>query len=586
MTMNSSIRRVSILALLAVLAAPACTERNPPPPVSKPDEATHISEALRVRIHLNERALADDGFEKSRPALERTLADIEREYGKKSVEVAGSLYETALMIMQSGDDDRYRDAVPYMARTVDASVLAYGPMHRETAFAVHDHAYAQVLANKGAYLPAATPLYERALEIRRQVLGPEALETVATELDVAKQLVGQCRSQSKCSADDPLLSRAAGLADHSLGVFRTSAGNTNYEQRELEALIEDIARTPGRRVVARSPQSEKAVEPDSSCGKKQKHDVTEDLSWVQAKSPLYRLSNDGELSVGGFDGRPWKRISKHEVAGSDWPELSRSMDGRWIAYSTRGSANQTGLWLVDTLVLKERRVDTPQAKRIPELLFSPDGRSIGYFVSRHELHGVTQGVGVYLVDTQSGRSTFAGYPSDTRLKPQVGRGGMVWSADGSALLLHLNGHIDETFTREFHRFDMHSRTFRKIDGEYDKTYRDGEKFVDHGREIPKHEYLPPGTSGWYGDLTSPTGTWRARVDPQHRLLVSKRNGEEELVEQGGYNDCEGVTIGITGWVDDRYLVYLDEWRQFIFDPVSRRRAFLFKYDVPTNAYTW
>ena len=60
---------------------------------------------------------------------------------------------------------------------------------------------------------------------------------------------------------------------------------------------------------------------------------------------------------------------------------------------------------------------------------------------------------------------------------------------------------------------------------------------------------------------------------------------ELLVVAGRYDNCEGVTVGITGWVDgDKYLVYRHENRQFIFDPVTKRRALLLEDFAST--YTW
>src|SRR6188768_49693 len=105
-------RNASVIAVLApvlmLFFASSCTERRVPPP----DELAPISEELRARVRAHERSLAEDGFEKTRAALDRTLDDIAREYGKKSVAVPQSLTEAGLTIIDAGA--AYAAALPYL----------------------------------------------------------------------------------------------------------------------------------------------------------------------------------------------------------------------------------------------------------------------------------------------------------------------------------------------------------------------------------------------------------------------------------------------------------------------------------------
>jgi len=331
-------------------------------------------------------------------------------------------------------------------------------------------------------------------------------------------------------------------------------------------------------------EAEVPATPAGGCGRPPSAEGT-DLSWVRSAAKLYRLDSDGKFFVGGFDGRPWKELAHHSVETLSGASLWQSDDRRWIAYNAEASGFDQELWLFDTRAQSERRVAiTPKVfTSSPE--FSPDGLTLAYFASYDDRWTSKQGMGLYVVDTQSGRKIFAGYPADSKIDPLNGFGSPEWSADGSAVLVGIVGHPNDVLTREFHRFDMTARVFRRIDGKYDQEVRGSYVFIDGGKQVALHTPRRRSTDAWYGNLTSASGAWRAYVDDKQRLLVRHAKEPELLVVAGRYDACAGVTVGITGWLDDdKYLVYRNESRQFIFDPVTQRRALLLE-DLP-GTYTW
>src|ERR1044072_9971807 len=98
--------RVPAFAFLAKIlligSLASCTQQHPRPSVPAPDELAPISAELRNRILAHKAALQEQGLAKTRPALERTLAEIELEYGRNSVAVPQSITEAGLMIMREG----------------------------------------------------------------------------------------------------------------------------------------------------------------------------------------------------------------------------------------------------------------------------------------------------------------------------------------------------------------------------------------------------------------------------------------------------------------------------------------------------
>jgi hypothetical protein len=328
------------------------------------------------------------------------------------------------------------------------------------------------------------------------------------------------------------------------------------------------------------------IEESGGCGAPSSTASDSDLSWVSARTPIYRLTSEGEFAVGGFDGRPWKVLNSHLPANMG-PQLAMSPDGRWIAFET-GSAEpgRQDHWLFDVSTQTERRIATVRLYHVGELEFSPSSKALAYYVSHDSRYTEDGDLGLHLIDVQSGAARQAGFPRSSRLAAQQGYGSIVWSADGSSILLHWVGHDASGFVREFHRLDVRTMKFHQIDGVYDQR-KTGERFVEGGRDIAQHQNDPSKMMRWFGELDAPSRRFKARIDDQLRLVVRDEAGQERILDRGTYNHCEGETIGLTDWVDgDRYLVYRVSGDQYIADPRTGRRAKLFDSSPMDTSYVW
>jgi hypothetical protein len=59
-----------------------------------------------------------------------------------------------------------------------------------------------------------------------------------------------------------------------------------------------------------------------------------------------------------------------------------------------------------------------------------------------------------------------------------------------------------------------------------------------------------------------------------------------MAATGRYDECEGVTIGIHGWVEDRYLLYSIGQVPYVFDAQSGRQALLFDEEARLPLFFW
>ncbi len=200
------------LAFAALIHLTACGRATRVPA----DQLAPVDEALRQRIHAHADALANS-VAHGRPALESTLAAIGREHGESSQAMVQALSDAAVMLVS--DVGNATDAVPYFRRALEAAEKFYGHEHRETAFLLHDYGEIQVLAAQDAYVPAATPLYEESLAVRRRVLGERHPETAGSARSLARQLLRACEAEPPCRPADARLVEALRLAKHALDVF-------------------------------------------------------------------------------------------------------------------------------------------------------------------------------------------------------------------------------------------------------------------------------------------------------------------------------------------------------------------------------
>lgn len=117
------------------------------------------------------------------------------------------------------------------------------------------------------------------------------------------------------------------------------------------------------------------------CGAPRLSEPSTDLSWVRARTPIYRLTSAGEFAVGGFNGRKWKPLYSN-LQTDDWPEVIKSPGGRWIVHVTGSiEKNREELWLFDVRTQTQRRIATVPLYHVSAPEFSPSGDTLAYYVS-------------------------------------------------------------------------------------------------------------------------------------------------------------------------------------------------------------
>jgi hypothetical protein len=243
------------LLVFSLFAALTACSRFP-----EPDEMATRDEEVTEQVNVHAVAVRERGFASSRAAIDLTLREIRSKYGERSTEVPQAYSDAAMMVYSEATAS---DAIEYTRGWLEACRLAYGPEHRETAFALNDHGRMQALAADNEYAPEATSLFRESLEVRRHVLGAEHPETAGSERFVAEQALATCKYERHCGRDDPLMVEAEALTEHSLRVLRSAYGSKHYEVGEIEDLLHKIRRT--RQISAyaadRDPETPESASP-------------------------------------------------------------------------------------------------------------------------------------------------------------------------------------------------------------------------------------------------------------------------------------------------------------------------------------
>ncbi len=107
----------------------------------------------------------------------------------------------------------------------------------------------------------------------------------------------------------------------------------------------------------------------------------------------------------------------------------------------------------------------------------------------------------------------------------------------------------------------------------DTLYR--HRFFADGVELEAHEPPPVPLHAGYEQRLSRTGRWYATITGKHELRVSEKVGRSHEVDMGRYDNCEGVTIRINGWIDDEHLVYESNHSTYVYSAADRSKSLLF-----------
>jgi len=171
--------------------------------------------------------------------------------------------EAAALFVQAGwylqDRARYEQAAPLYQRALAIYEQQLGPTHPDTATSLNN--LAQLYQDQGKY-PEAEPLYQRALAIYEQQLGPTHPDT-ATSLN---NLAVLYRSQGRYNEAEPLYQRALAIREQQLGAEHP---DTAQSLNNLASLYQDQGKYPEaeplyQRVLAICEQQLGPTHPDTA----------------------------------------------------------------------------------------------------------------------------------------------------------------------------------------------------------------------------------------------------------------------------------------------------------------------------------
>jgi dipeptidyl aminopeptidase/acylaminoacyl peptidase len=305
------------------------------------------------------------------------------------------------------------------------------------------------------------------------------------------------------------------------------------------------------------------------------------LASMRKQTPLYVMEGYGRLVK--MDLRTGVKTTLADHGFDSEPNLRPSGDGRWLSYSgAPKGTDKTQYWLVD------RHNDSKQlVYEHPPFgggisAFSPDSR---YLLINANWADASR-AGIYLFDTTAMRLHSVPLPVNANRALSVSA---AWSQDGKELLIL----VRTRWTKEGFDYFSYGLATKRIDavtGRYNNQTNRHE-FSRGAHRIPAFEEIVPrsqlaGRSEW-----SPGRSWRAHIDEHqddaaYQLLVTNSKGATRPVVAGRYERCAGHTLFISGWLDDRHLIYRNSLNFFIFDAQTGSIADLFSNKDVFVMFTW
>ncbi|PWF47697.1 hypothetical protein C7C56_014115 [Massilia glaciei] len=307
---------------------------------------------------------------------------------------------------------------------------------------------------------------------------------------------------------------------------------------------------------------------------------------MRSDVPLYVMEFSGRLVKMKLGSGERTLLSDHRFYMT--PTLLPSRDGRWLSYNgVLKGTGKTQYWMYDRHKQNDHLVYEHPAwgGGIPG--FSPDSRYLAISASHDSRWTDTSRVGIFLFDTTTMRLIAVPFPP-----LRVNRTAYVsagWSHDGKSLLILMrNMATKEGF--DYFSYRIATGRLEKLAGRYNRSAIRHE-FLRGARVIPAYEdlVLPSslgGQSAWNAGHTLHAHFDNSRGADPYQLIVTSDKGVARPVAVGRYTHCEGRTLVISGWLDERHLVFRDSVNYFIFDAQTGTTAHLFNEDDMSIQFTW
>ncbi|MFP5391306.1 MAG: hypothetical protein ACLGI6_07135, partial [Gammaproteobacteria bacterium] len=247
-------------------------------------------------------------------------------------------------------------------------------------------------------------------------------------------------------------------------------------------------------------------------------------------------------------------------------------------------------WLYDRQSHAEHLIyETPPWRHgLPE--FSPDSRYLVLNPGYDSRWIGDSRAGIHLLDTATMRLQRVRLPV---LKAQRTKSvSTTWSQDGKELLIVvMNDSANTAF--EYFSYSLATRQIDAVAGRYNReVFR--HEFARRGQAVPAFEKVMPRSYLAERSAWSPGGNWHAHLDgnqnregsQSYQLLVTSKAGVARPIATGHYEHCAGNTLFITGWLDDRHLVYRNSMNYVVFDAQTGTTADLFGQNDMGFKFTW
>jgi tetratricopeptide (TPR) repeat protein len=282
-------------------------------------------------------------------------ADLIRQYTFTFPEAARLLNQAAFYLH---DRASYREAEPLYQRALAIREQQLGPDHPDTAQSLNN--LAELYRDQGKY-PQAEPLYQRALAIREQQLGADHPDTALS----LNNLAALYHAQGKYPQAEPLLKRALTIREQQLGADHP---RTALSLNNLAELYRDQGKYPQaepllKRALAIWEQQLGADHPDTAASLNNLAELYHAQGKYPQAEPLYQRA----LAI------------CEQQLGADHPDTAQSLNNLAALYRDQGKYPQAEPLLKRALAIWEQQLgpdhpDTAQSLNNLAALYRAQGK--------------------------------------------------------------------------------------------------------------------------------------------------------------------------------------------------------------------